>query len=267
MIGKKTILASNTALSFPCYTNDTKDKHYTRGLMPRHCRAWLFGSHVPADVYSGFGFTNGASHNQESDNIIDDKIIAVDSGLDFLRSKSIKPDLILGDFDSLQEPSILSEYPSSIILQFPQAKNETDMELAVKWCISNKIKEIVICNDMKGRLDHTLGLIQNLILATKAAIPARIETGSQVVFFLDNITQLSFPSASLLSIIPYSRNVSFTKSTGLQYPLDGISISIHSSRAISNVIIDPGAVINKKNGLALAIITPVCIIHSICNTD
>ncbi len=66
-----------------------------------------------------------------------DFVIAADSGLVTMEQYAryfgsrFSPQLILGDMDSLAEPSLLSRYPPDIVRTFAQDKDATDTELAL----------------------------------------------------------------------------------------------------------------------------------------
>ncbi|PWL56319.1 MAG: thiamine diphosphokinase, partial [Clostridiales bacterium] len=57
-----------------------------------------------------------------------DLVIAADGGLTYLEREGIAPDLVLGDFDSLE-----GDRPSGNVLAYPSEKDETDMFLAVRY--------------------------------------------------------------------------------------------------------------------------------------
>lgn len=69
-----------------------------------------------------------------------DAVIAADSGLETLRAwqkyfkglYDFSPSIVLGDFDSISDKSILEEYKGAIIERSPSYKDDTDTELALK---------------------------------------------------------------------------------------------------------------------------------------
>ena len=205
-------------------------------------RAWIFTNHcsLPKDL----------SRLQP-----EDCIIAVDKGLETVHRLNIEPALIIGDFDSLADPTLLKTYAHIPIITLDPEKNATDTELALDWAISNGYKQISILNDLGGRFDHALALIQNLLGAFLQACDCRIETGSQILFFLETESRLDYPVGTLLSLIPYGSQVIFNRSNGLQYPLDDLLIKSSQSRGISNVISQSPALISKREGQVLAVVT------------
>ncbi|MCR5207986.1 MAG: thiamine diphosphokinase [Eubacterium sp.] len=89
-------------------------------------------------------------------------IIAADSGYKKLESIGLKPDLIIADFDSSDEPE--GDYN---IKSFPVEKDATDTFNAVKAAVSKGFKNLLILGALGGRLDHTYSNILCLDYAMK----------------------------------------------------------------------------------------------------
>ncbi|MCD8006263.1 MAG: thiamine diphosphokinase [Oscillospiraceae bacterium] len=85
-----------------------------------------------------------------------DFVIAADGGMKFLDSLGIKPDLIIGDFDSSKEPT------DGEIIKLPVEKDDTDSVFAVRYSLEHGYKEVHIYGGTGGRLDHTIANIQIL---------------------------------------------------------------------------------------------------------
>jgi len=212
------------------------------GLSYKH-QAWLITNHAPKDIISGYKSILG-------------DIIAVDSGLKTINAQGLLPKVIIGDFDSL-DPDLLLEYPQVPVIRHQPRKNETDTELALNWCIRQNVYEgIVICNDMQGRADHYLAIIQNLLALFRQGISACIESEFQRIFFLNGKTLLEGKKGDLISLISYSRAASYIDSEGLEYPLTGLSLMQHQSRGISNVFSSEKVTIDLAEGEVLAIYSP-----------
>ena len=65
-----------------------------------------------------------------------DLIVAVDSGTEQAYKLFLKPDLIIGDLDSIDEKTIKRAEKDEVqILKYETNKNETDFELALKHVI------------------------------------------------------------------------------------------------------------------------------------
>ena len=89
-----------------------------------------------------------------------DLVIAADGGYDYLSSHFIKPDLVIGDMDSI------SEAPEGVeILRFPVKKDETDMLLAFNEGYARGYRNFVIFGGVGGRDDHTFANYSLLLYA------------------------------------------------------------------------------------------------------
>ena len=88
----------------------------------------------------------------------DDYVIFCDSGLKHLSSLQVKPSLIVGDFDSHENPHLDTE---TIVL--PCEKDDTDTVYAMKEAIKRGFDTFLLIGVVGGRLDHTLGNISMLL--------------------------------------------------------------------------------------------------------
>ena len=204
--------------------------------------AWLITNHAPLSI--PFGYEN-----------IKGDIIAVDRGLIRVRELGLKPRVIIGDMDSLPAEE-LDRYPDTEVIRHNSEKNETDTELALIWCVQKGVyDEIVVCNSLDGRFDHSAAIIQNLIWLHLQNIPSRVESLDQTLFFLKQDTLIKGKPGDLLSLISYSEYSRFIDSIGLKYPLDKLMIAQHQSRGISNELLHKSARIRLEEGLVLAVFT------------
>ena len=88
----------------------------------------------------------------------DDYIVFCDSGLRHLESLQVKPSLIVGDFDSHDNPHLDVE---TIVL--PCEKDDTDTVFAVKEAIKRGFDYFLLIGVVGARLDHTLGNVSILL--------------------------------------------------------------------------------------------------------
>ena len=116
----------------------------------------------------------GEYHPMEIDIRQGDFVVAVDGGLAYLLEADIEPDLLLGDFDSLEETGYngktfaetVARYRamgSDHFLQFPVAKDDTDTMAAAKFGLEKGYREFLIYGAMGGRPDHLMANIQTMI--------------------------------------------------------------------------------------------------------
>ena len=88
----------------------------------------------------------------------DDFVIYCDSGLKHLEALQVAPSLIVGDFDSHENPHMKTE---TIVL--PCEKDDTDTMYAIKEAIRRGFEEFLLIGVIGARLDHTLGNVYILL--------------------------------------------------------------------------------------------------------
>jgi thiamine pyrophosphokinase len=147
-------------------------------------------------------------------------IVCCDGAAEKLVSHGMEPGVITGDLDSVS-PELKRKYKSILVRDADQETN--DLTKAVKWCVSQGIKEVAILGATGIREDHTLGNI-SLLADYNRDIKAIMftDTGSFRVFDR-TVTIDSFPGqqVSLFSIDP---DLAVT-SSGLLYPLHDLKLA------------------------------------------
>ncbi len=128
-----------------------------------------------------------------------DYVIACDRGWQYAQQMGIKPDLIIGDFDSSPLPE--TDIP---ILQFPSHKDDTDTMLAAREALKRGYKNIAICCAFGARLDHAMANIQTAAFLVSNGAKVRLsgkDTEARVFTKGDlSIPQMTSYSLSLFSI-------------------------------------------------------------------
>lgn len=97
----------------------------------------------------------------------DDFYIVCDGGLNHLEPLKIAPDLIVGDFDSHQNPHLPVE---TIVL--PHEKDDTDSVLALKTALKRGFKDFLFLGMLGGRIDHELGNLCMLLKCFEEKVKA-----------------------------------------------------------------------------------------------
>ena len=87
-----------------------------------------------------------------------DYVIFCDSGLKHLEALQVQPGLIVGDFDSHDNPHLTVE---TIVL--PCEKDDTDTVYAVKEAVKRGFDDFLLIGVVGARLDHTLGNVSILL--------------------------------------------------------------------------------------------------------
>ena len=108
-----------------------------------------------------------------------DFIIACDRGYAYAKQAGIRPDLLVGDFDSYK-----GERDKSVpVLDLPVEKDDTDTMAAVRWAVSEGFSELRLYCALGGRLDHLMGNLRHWALPANEALKRRFLAGTHGSFF------------------------------------------------------------------------------------
>ncbi len=157
-----------------------------------------------------------------------DKVICADGGFSVC---PVKPDVLVGDFDSIDI------VPDGIeIVRHNPRKNDTDGTLAVNYAIEQlSAAEIDLYGVFGGRNDHVLGNLTLLSLGESLGAKTVAKEQDVVVHLAKGKTKLEVTKGKIVSIIPYGGRATVTSSTGLDYPLENLTLTSLDTRGISNV--------------------------------
>ena len=179
----------------------------------------------------------------------EDYIIFCDSGLKHLDGLQTKPDLIVGDFDSHENPHLDVE---TIVL--PCVKDDTDTVFAVKEAIKRGFEDFLLIGVVGARLDHTLGNVSLLLyLDSLGKTGCIIDDYSEMEIVSSKPTFISneYSFFSLLNITGCAKGITIT---GAKYELADAEITCEYQYGVSNEV-SPGetATVSVAEGKLLLI--------------
>ena len=182
-------------------------------------------------------------------------IIAVDKGLEFLYQHKIKPDVIVGDFDSVSK-DIVSQYldrEDISVYSHDSVKESSDTELAIEVAIGLKFEKLLILGATGNRLDHFWGNIQSLKLALDAGVGGIILDSKNRIRLLNKEFTLkkSESFGDYFSLFPLGEPVENMILEGAKYPLKNETLTPWNSRCISNEIVEERLKITFDNGVVV----------------
>lgn len=150
-----------------------------------------------------------------------DYIIACDKGVQYALIAGITPDLIIGDFDSIDDISIYEkEFPNSSIQTYPIRKDDTDTMLAVKHALSINCDKITIACGLGQRMDHTYANIQAMTYASQRGAVCEMVSNSEYIRTIspsDGAVKLLAKDNYSLSLFAISDTVKNVSIEGTEY--------------------------------------------------
>ena len=176
-----------------------------------------------------------------------EKIIAVDSGYEHLTKYDLKPDILIGDLDSVDEELInIAKSEGVEIFEFNKDKDESDFELAINYSISIEAGSITIIGGENGEIDHLFS-IYNIISNCKFDNSITWLYENYIMKF-QSTAIFSLPKGEKFSIIPIS-NLENLNIEGSKYELHDTFLPKGSSRTIRNESIGKEITVSCSTGL------------------
>ncbi len=183
-----------------------------------------------------------------------DYVIAADGGLAKALRASIRVDLVVGDFDSLQPAAVrLLVRSDTDVRRHPVGKDASDLELALDEALARRPRRVVIFGALGERIDHTLTNVHLLERGLVAGADIRLVDGRQTIVLV--ASQLDLVEARVgdtLSLLPLSETARVS-TIGLRYPLQDEVLHRAASRGVSNEVVSVPASVGVADGRLLVI--------------
>ena len=185
----------------------------------------------------------------------DDYIIGADRGALLLIQYGIKPDLALGDFDSVskEELAVIRNNSGELITCDALDKDLTDTELAFDMAISLQPQKIVLIGVIGTRMDHTLANIHILLRAVQHQIACSIWDQYNYITLTGTTCQVVDRGYTYVSLLPLTPEVTGITLEGFLYPLDKATLKMGQSLAVSNKLIASTGTVKVESGWLLII--------------
>ena len=189
-----------------------------------------------AYIFCPSHFLNKAKINIEisSENLY----IAADSGINTAIAMGITPNLLMGDFDSIDMSLLdLDIYKNIKRVNHPKEKDDTDLTLAVKYSLGNGCKNIVIIGGIDGRTDHTLANLYLLKYIKNMGGTGYITNGYNRIQYMSNSAVKIKKEYKYISVIPMSSEIQGLTLRNFKYPLDNATVKMQEAYTVSNEIL------------------------------
>jgi thiamine pyrophosphokinase len=181
-------------------------------------------------------------------------IICCDGGARHFRNLTIRPDVIIGDMDSI-DPAQFATYSTqeTKIIKYSSNKDYTDTELALDYGMGLKPERIFIWCALGGRIDHTLANIFLLCRAQEKGIETFLIDEYSDAFVLNKEVVFINEAGKIVSLLALTPEVTGITLAGFLYPLENGTLKMGESRGISNIIIKANANITVEKGKLLVV--------------
>ena len=184
--------------------------------------------------------------------------VGVDKGIDILLANNLLPNIVFGDFDSIDQTSLQVVRNENIKkFEYPAEKDDTDLGLAFHWALQQSPDKIVIFGNTGGRMDHTLAGVQLLLrdntLCSKTVVEIVDDSNIISAFVPGEYVIEQEKSYKYISFFSMSACVSDLTLEGFKYPLRNKEIRLGDTLCVSNELILESGHFSFTNGILLMI--------------
>lgn len=182
-------------------------------------------------------------------------VIAVDKGLEAVEKLNIVPNLIIGDFDSVNK-KILERYEKQgiKIVKLNSEKDFSDTHMALKSAIELKSEYVCIVGALGNRMDHAIANIHVLKEMLDNNIRCIIlDKNNEIELISKGINEIEKSIYKYVSLFPLTTKTRGITLEGFKYPLKNATLEIGHSIGVSNEIINNIGKIKIKGGILILI--------------
>lgn len=178
-----------------------------------------------------------------------DLVVAADGGANSARRHGIRPDIIVGDMDSVTGAT-MRHFSDSLVLQVSRQDN-TDLEKALDVVASAGVPAVSVIGATGRRIDFTLGNFSVLWNYT-AFMDLRFTGDGWTAGPVGKKRVVRAPKGTTVSLIPFGACDGITL-RGLQYPLRNAAMGV-GEIGVSNVVRSSPFTVSVKKGKMLMVV-------------
>lgn len=187
----------------------------------------------------------------------EDFIVACDAGYRHAGKLGVKPDLVVGDFDSAPRPT---EAKGTIVL--PHVKDDTDTHYAARWLLEQGYTRITLLGALGGaRMEHTFANIATGLYLAKNGVETLLANARSELRYLLPGRPMLLKSGNdggewkYLSVFPLDGPLTGVALSGVFYPLQDATLTPDYPLGVSNEFTAPTAQLFCAGGCGLVVLT------------
>ena len=181
-------------------------------------------------------------------------VICADGGLAHCEKLGLRPDLLVGDFDSINQPVP----PGVERITLECEKEYTDSYYAALTALERGYTRLLLCGMLGGRLDHTLANLQLLLNLAGQGVQVLLTDGVTDAYALSGAGQL---------IVPYRKRCYFSlfaldscegvSIAGGKFSMEDYPLRGDDPRAVSNEFVNGDVCVSQKSGMLVVLSQPI----------
>lgn len=181
-------------------------------------------------------------------------LIAADGGTAHARRLGLRPDLVVGDLDSLPAGELETLARDGVrVERHPVDKDQTDLELALAAALALEPERIVVVGSAEGRFDHTIGQLLILGSSNLAGVEVDAYLGEASLHVVRGRRTLDGSPGELVSLFALHGDAHGVTTRGLRYALNGATLLAGVGLGVSNVVEDEQVQIAVEDGVLMVV--------------
>jgi thiamine pyrophosphokinase len=213
-------------------------------ILPTAAQTIIFGNGPIADLAAAGAVVRAS-----------DFLIAADGGLHHLHALGLRPNVLIGDLDSIEPAEAQAVLAAGgRVERFPARKDQTDLELAVRLAKAEGASNLLIFGALGGRWDQTLANLLLLAHPDFRLLRVRLIDGNQQIYLIQQHTVIEGQPGDTVSLISLQGEARGITTRGLEYPLERGSLSFGSTLGVSNVLVTARGSVSVEDGLVACIV-------------
>lgn len=185
----------------------------------------------------------------------DTDLICVDRGCNYALANNLKINIAIGDFDSIDNKTYKKILDKDIQrLTFNSDKDQTDLQLALDYCVSKNYSHVFVFGALGTRMDHSMANVFFLYKYRDDFESLKIIDETNTIFLVKNTCDILKKEGYYLSFLIAEGNPKITIE-GVKWPLLSHEMLLGDSLTISNKIAEEKATVTISDGLCFCFLS------------
>ena len=185
-------------------------------------------------------------------------MVAADGGLDHALAAGLRPNVLVGDLDSVSAEALAWADEHIAVFRHPADKSTTDTELAIAHALTRSPRRFVLVAGGGDRLDHTvaaLGALGSPALSHVDRVEAWWGRDHLLVAIPHRPATLDARAGTTFSVLAMHGPAGGVSITGARWPLHRVALAPLIGCGVSNAVLDRPVEVSVEHGV-LTVIVP-----------